>query len=38
MLIKQLLKKRKYLPEGIEDTVQAVVTQRKLWTDSSKIE
>ena len=27
MLIKQLLKKRKYLPEGIEDTVQAVVTQ-----------
>lgn len=33
MLIKKLLKKHKYPPEGMEDAVQVVMTQCELWTD-----
>ena len=34
MLIKKLLKKHKYPPEGMEDAVQIVMTQCELWTDN----
>jgi type I site-specific deoxyribonuclease, hsdR family len=34
MLIKKLLKKYKYPPEGMEDAVQTVMTQCELWTDN----
>ena len=38
MLIKKLLKKHKYPPEGMEDAVQTVMTQCELWTDNTDIE
>lgn len=34
MLIKKLLKKHKYPPEGMEDAVQTVMLQCELWTDN----
>ena len=34
LLIKKLLKKHKYPPEGMEDAVQTVMTQCELWTDN----
>lgn len=34
MLIKKLLKKHKYPPEGMEDAVQTVMTQCELWADN----
>ncbi|MBR0419009.1 MAG: type I restriction endonuclease subunit R [Erysipelotrichaceae bacterium] len=34
MIIKKLLKKHKYPPEGMEDAVQTVMTQCELWTDN----
>ena len=34
MLIKKLLKKHKYPPEGVEDAVETVMTQCELWTDN----
>ncbi len=34
MLIKKLLKKHKYPPEGIEDAVATVIIQCELWTDN----
>lgn len=34
MLIKKLLKKHKYPPEGVEDAVQTIMTQCELWTDN----
>lgn len=34
MLIKKLLKKHKYPPEGVEDAVQTVMTQCELWADN----
>lgn len=34
MLIKKLLRKHKYPPEGMEDAVQTVMTQCELWTDN----
>ena len=34
MLIKKLLKKHRYPPEGMEDAVQTVMTQCELWTDN----
>ena len=34
MMIKKLLKKHKYPPEGMEDAVQTVMTQCELWTDN----
>lgn len=33
MLIKKLLKKHRYPPEGMEDAVQTVMTQCELWAD-----
>ena len=35
MLIKKLLKKHKYPPEGMEDAVQTVMTQCELWSDNN---
>ena len=35
MLIKKLLNKHKYPPEGMEDAVQTVMTQCELWTDNN---
>ena len=34
MLIKKLLKKHKYPPEGMDDAVQTVMMQCELWTDN----
>ena len=33
-LIKRLLKKHKYPPEGMDDAVQIVMSQCEMWTDS----
>lgn len=38
MLIKKLLKKHRYPPEGMEDAVQTVMTQCELWTDNQIME
>ncbi len=38
MLIKKLLKKHKYPPEGMKDAVQIVMTQCELWTDNTDME
>lgn len=38
MLIKKLLKKHKYPPEGMDDAVQTVMTQCELWTDNYNFE
>ena len=38
MLIKKLLKKHRYPPEGMEDAVQTVMTQCELWTDYADME
>ena len=37
MLIKKLLKKHRYPPEGMDDAVQTVMTQCELWTDNVMI-
>lgn len=34
MIIKKLLKKHRYPPEGMEDAVQTVMTQCELWADN----
>ena len=33
MIVKKLLKKYNYPPEGMEDALQTVMTQCELWTD-----
>lgn len=38
MIIKKLLKKHKYPPEGMDDAVQTVITQCELWTDNYDVE
>jgi type I restriction enzyme R subunit len=38
MLIKKLLRKHKYPPEGMEDAVQTVMAQCELWTDENDME
>lgn len=38
MMIKKLLKKYKYPPEGMEDAVQIVMTQCELWTDNTDMQ
>ena len=38
MMIKKLLKKHKYPPEGMDDAVQTVMTQCELWTDNNDME
>ena len=35
MMIKKLLKKHKYPPEGMDDAVQTVMLQCELWTDNN---
>ncbi|MBQ8488932.1 MAG: type I restriction endonuclease subunit R [Pseudobutyrivibrio sp.] len=35
MMIKKLLKKHKYPPEGMDDAVQTVMNQCELWTDNN---
>ena len=37
MMIKKLLKKHRYPPEGMEDAVQTVMTQCELWTDNAEM-
>lgn len=38
MMIKKLLKKHKYPPEGMDDAVQTVMVQCELWTDNNDME
>lgn len=38
MMIKKLLKKHKYPPEGMDDAVQTVMVQCELWTDNMDME
>ena len=38
MMIKKLLKKHRYPPEGMEDAVQTVMTQCELWTDNAEFD
>ena len=38
MMIKKLLKKHRYPPEGMDDAVQTVMIQCELWTDNARIE
>ena len=38
MLIKRLLKKYKYPPEGMEDALETVMTQCELWTDNNEMD
>ncbi len=37
MMIKKLLKKHKYPPEGMDDAVQTVMIQCELWTDNTDL-
>ena len=36
-MVKRLLKKYKYPPEGVEDAVQTVMSQCELWTDNMEV-
>jgi len=38
MLVKKLLKKHRYPPEGMEDAVQTVMSQCELWADNTGME
>ena len=38
MLIKRLLKKYKYPPDGVEDAVHTVMTQCELWADNTPLD
>lgn len=38
MMIKKLLKKHKYPPEGMDDAVQTVMLQCELWTDNNDMD
>lgn len=38
MMIKRLLRKHHYPPEGMDDAVQTVMTQCELWTDNTDME
>ena len=38
MMIKRLLRKHRYPPEGMDDAVQTVMTQCELWTDNNDME
>ena len=37
MMVKRLLKKHRYPPEGMEDAVQTVMSQCELWTDNTDL-
>ena len=36
MMVKKLLKRYKYPPEGMDDAVQTVLAQCELWTDNAE--
>ena len=36
-LVKRLLKKHKYPPEGMDDAVQTVMSQCEMWTDHAEL-
>lgn len=36
-MVKRLLKKYKYPPEGMDNAVQTVMTQCELWTDNMEV-
>ncbi len=38
MMVKKLLKRYKYPPEGMDDAVQTVLAQCELWTDNAPTE
>lgn len=38
IMIKRLLKKHRYPPEGMDDAVQTVMMQCELWTDNNDME
>ncbi len=38
MMVKKLLKKYKYPPEGMDDALETVMTQCELWTDNEDME
>ena len=38
MMIKKLLRKHRYPPEGMDDAVQTVMTQCELWTDNNDMD
>ena len=38
MMIKRLLKKHRYPPEGMDDAIQTVMTQCELWTDNNDMD
>ena len=38
MMIKKLLKKYKYPPEGMEDALQTVMAQCEMWSDNEVVE
>lgn len=38
MMIKCLLKRHRYPPEGMDDAVQTGMTQCELWTDNNDME
>ena len=38
MMIKRLLKRHRYPPEGMDDAMQTVMTQCELWTDNNDME
>ncbi len=38
MMVKKLLKKYKYPPEGVDDALETVMTQCELWTDNENME
>ena len=38
MMIKKLLKKYKYPPEGQEDAIETVMLQCELWTDNQEMD
>lgn len=38
IIIKKLLKKHRYPPEGMDDAVQTVMTQCELWTDNNDMD
>ena len=37
MMVKKLLKRYKYPPEGMNDAVQTVLAQCELWTDNADL-
>ena len=38
MMIKKLLRRHRYPPDGMDDAVETVMTQCELWTDNTDVE